>query len=1393
MQLTNRTIAVVGALGALLLFFAPVAQAAPATTFAETGSRAGQIKVSEGIAANHASGDVYIADDGNSRIARFDSDGNFLMAWGVGVADPDSATLQTCGPLAAPTNLRCFEGVPFGPSNELAMSPRSVAVDQASGDVYVAERLPRRVYKFTFDGQFVLMFGKGVNTTPGTPTPNLCTAADLEAGGTCGGGEAGSGAGEFFASPKTVVVDSEGRVWVDDGTRLVQFESSGNHVSEADLPGELGEVSGLQGNAFARDSGGDFLAIAAGNSEEQEVTFKGFAKGDTYRLGNLPPGCSSPSTDPIGYPADIDGDVVKEALEGKCGSGSILTIGFEFGTVIPITWRGKFTDQNIGQLTCEPVTGSGTCSVSTEREGKAGKVIRLESSGSPVTTLIPQETVYTGAPYAVAVDATDNVYVGDAVAPYRFKIFNPVGEQVSQFGAGQVIGLPGSGGKNAIAVGESAKALYSVSSIGLSDDHVAQRFTLPERGPLPGNERGEDLLPTTATLAATLNPEGHATTYFFEYGTDQNYGKSTSVESLGGSGYEDEDVAAALDHLIPDTTYHFRLVATNHCNDAEPAEECTVEGEDTTFRTPPAVEVESQWATDVTDTTATFRAELDPLGAPAVWWLEYGTDMTYGSTTAEKVLGSGFGAVAVQAPIANLQPGTTYHYRFAARDERDGVVYTVHGNDRTTTTQLGGLGLDLADRRVWEMVSPPQKFGAKLVGGITTQAAEDGGEIAYFARGSIEADPEGNRLLEPSTILARRVSQSWHSKDITPPNERVVPVSSGNPGEYALFAPDFSRAILDPHTVAPLSPLASERTPYLRENVEPPIYTPLVHPGNVDTEPKFGGSGPDSAVRIAGATPDLSHVALSSTVSLLENVPDLALYLWDAGQLEPIGVLPAGEGGGFVEGGVIGSGEASVQRAISEDGARIFWSTGTYDPSGNNLTGLYLRDMEAGQTARLDVAQPGATGFGSPRPVFQGASADGTVVFFTDSRELTEDASPGGRDLYRCEIPPGTLPPGCATMTDISSPGLGSSDSAEVLGVSPGVSEDGSMIYFVAEGVLDAGAVPGEPNLYVWVEGEGVRFIAALDPADDAAWGLGGTANVPGATSLNAAGSPSGHYLAFMSQRGLTGYDNRDAASGAPLQEVFLYDAIADQLRCVSCNPSGGRPSGVEPLDAGLVDPRGRWTGEMLAGVLPLSNIRGTAGYAFYQPRAVLENGRVFFNAFDALVPADANGGWDVYQHEPTGVGDCTTSSGDADTARSAGGCVSLISSGTAEEEVGFLDASITGDDVFFLSSARLSVLDEDSELDVYDARVDGVLAIQEPNPECLGEACQPAPSAPNDPTPASAALQGAGNLKPKAGQPRCPKGKRAVRRKGKTKCVAKKQGHHRKKSKGNAKGRAQA
>jgi sugar lactone lactonase YvrE len=792
---------------------------------------------------------------------------------------------------------------------------------------------------------------------------------------------------------------------------------------------------------------------------------------------------------------------------------------------------------------------------------------------------------------------------------------------------------------------------------------------------------------------------------------------------------------------------------------------------------PPSIESTS--AAEVTSTSATLRTRINPNTFATTYRFEYGLgDCEVSACTSVPLSAVGIGAghhpVKASQHVAGLQAGTTYHYRVIAENS-EGIV---EGPDHTFTTQVSGLGFALPDDRAWEMVSPPNKTGGSLVmpsGGIV-QAAEDGEGIAYLSVGSIEADPDGSRSPLLTSVLGRRTAAGWHSKDISRTHTEATSASD-QASDQRIFTPDLSRALVETRDDTLLSPQASERTPYVAENTEPPTYTPLVTGkegfANVPPGTVFGG---EDVLEPMGANPALTDVVFRSSVPLVPGASGTGLYRWSAGQIQPVSELPVSEGGGVAT-GLLGSKQGSVRNAVSDDGSRVFWGAGgDYNTTGINMTALYLRDTAAEASIRLDVLQPGASGAGEAHPAFQGASADGTVVFFTDSRDLTVDSSLAGRDLYRCEIPFGASAAGCTSLVNLSA---ASGESAMVKDQALAFGEDGSRIYFVAEGVLDTAAneegdeaLASEPNIYLWEEGEGVRFIATLSPADGRNWGASSANGYSG--QISAAASPSGRYLTFMSELSLTGADNHEAASDEPVEQAFRYDAQSGEIVCVSCNPNGASPNGQELGGGQMVDRAGLWSGRWVAAVLPEPTNKAEDP-SLYRPRSVLDNGRVFFNAIDSLVPADSNGEWDVYQYESTGVGDCTVSSGGASTTRSEGGCVSLLSSGTAEEAAAFLDASASGDDVFFLTPAKLSVTDFDTELDVYDARVNGVPAVLEPSNECLGEACQPAAAVPNDPTPASAGFRGQGDPKPNA-RKRCAKGKRLVRRKGKARCVVRKQ-----------------
>jgi len=552
------------------------------------------------------------------------------------------------------------------------------------------------------------------------------------------------------------------------------------------------------------------------------------------------------------------------------------------------------------------------------------------------------------------------------------------------------------------------------------------------------------------------------------------------------------------------------------------------------------------------------------------------------------------------------------------------------------------------------------------------------------------------------------------------------------------------------------------------------------------------------------------------------------LYEWSAtqapaGRLTLASILPPTpaeeknheDGKPPAAGAELGSGV--IRDAVSTDGSRVIWRV----PNGH----LYLRDVAIGQTVQLDAIHEGE-GEGKVEPVFQAASADGSRVFFTDKQKLTADAGGEGErseegDLYECEVVVSAGGKLECKLTDLT-PVSASGEHARVQGDVIGTSTDGSYVYFVADGVLEnevegkrvpvAGALPGSCdllaseealcNLYVWHDGV-VGLVARLSMEDAPDWN--GRASV-GQLEFTAAGSsPDGRWLAFMSDRSLTGYDMRDARLDVADEEVFSYHAPADlatepgATSCVSCDPSGARPVGREfgQMTPGADGSEGLWAApRVLAASLPgWVSYDDFNGSALHQPRFVSDNGRVFFNANDALVSADVNATGDVYEWEPGGVPSgahaCSTSSTTASdvykpahtvevegrTVVEGAGCVALISSGTSSDESIFLDASATGGrseedgegvegggDVFFFTTSKLVKEDTDDSRDVYDAHEctseSPCLpeAAETPAPCESADACKPAPS----PQPSifgagpTETFKGPGNIAPPpAGKPK--------------------------------------
>ena len=756
-------------------------------------------------------------------------------------------------------------------------------------------------------------------------------------------------------------------------------------------------------------------------------------------------------------------------------------------------------------------------------------------------------------------------------------------------------------------------------------------------------------------------------------------------------------------------------------------------------------EIVAAWVTDVTSTSASLHAQVNPEGLATEYRFEYLTEAAYqaggesfaGAAKAppfgEASLGSEESAQPALQQVTSLEAATAYRYRIVATNG-GGSDELAH----TFTTQPGASfapeecanaqlrfedgSLSLPDCRAYELVSPVEKNGGAVQGfggnsgGDVLQAAANGEAATYSSSASFAG---GLGAPTASQYISRRAETGWTTENITGPTASGAYGNANSGVPYQLFSTDLARGLLlNGRRCGEAEPCP--RSYSLRQSAG----------GALTTSP----AEPD--LRFAGASPGLGHLVLSTCAALTPDATEVPsggggclaaetnLYEWSEGALTLINLLP-GESHGTP-----GARLAAQGAAVSADGQRVYF-TQLEDGA------LHLR--EAGGPTKLVPETVGGAA------AFQTASADGAFAFFTK-----------GGHLYRYDA-------SSEQATDLT-PGGG------VEGVL-GASENGSYVYFQDNGgaFLPPFSTAG---LYLWHEGTITRLAPGEEAAQASDWPP---------TTATARLSADGTHLAFLSAASLTGYDNTDQASPLPCgveegatkgicdSELYLYDAGAEHLACVSCNPTGERPAGPSTI------PGASPNGDLAEDPTATDS---------YKPRNLSANGgRLFFDSSDAIVPADGSAAQDVYQWEAPGVGGCA--SGSPGFHSTAGGCLFLISSGSSPEDSTFIDASADGRDVFFLSGDSLIPRDPGS-VDLYDAREGGGFPEPEKPIPCEGDSCQGVPSPPEDPAPGTL-VPGQPNPPVHFPRPRCKKG--FVRKHGH--CVKKPQ--HKKRHQGSHKRHAKS
>ena len=250
--------------------------------------------------------------------------------------------------------------------------------------------------------------------------------------------------------------------------------------------------------------------------------------------------------------------------------------------------------------------------------------------------------------------------------------------------------------------------VYATNSVGTTFGTDA---TFDTSAPLPQVTTTAASFVTTSTtsLNGTVNPNGLQTSVYFRWGTrSDDLGNQTAGQNVG-SGSANIAFWAELAALQPDTTYFYQAVAVNGSN--------VVPGSVLSFHTLPVKpSVTTLATTNVSVTNAFLPATVNPNGSESIYFFEYGTDTSFGETTASQSAGAGTSGVAVSTTLSNLAAGQTYYYR-AAASNAFGLTYGSAQNFRAglpppSATTLSPASLTTSSSQLRGSVNPNNSYAS---------------------------------------------------------------------------------------------------------------------------------------------------------------------------------------------------------------------------------------------------------------------------------------------------------------------------------------------------------------------------------------------------------------------------------------------------------------------------------------------------------------------------------------------------------------------------------------------------------------------------------------------------------------------------------------------------------
>ncbi len=556
--------------------------------FGSEGTGSGQLKSPSALAID-PEGNVWVTDTGNNRVQKFNAKGTYLGQVGTvgnnpgqfsgpqGIAADPKGTIWVADtgnnrvqewliPGYTPSYVSAFGT--SGAGNGQFEHPADVASD-AEGNIWVVDQNNYRVEEFSESGEYRSQFGSyGTgNGQFGRPTALAIDAAGSiwvtdadndrvqefnEEGEYLGKfGSEGEGNGQFYA-PEGIAIDAEGNIWVSDtyNGRLQEFDEEGKFVkvvsSYGSEEGQLGEPTGID-----VDSSGNVWVAEWQNNRISE-----FSEGGDFvrQFGSAGSGngqFASPDALAIDEKGNVwVGDEGNDRIQKFSDTGRYLT---QFGT--EGTGEGQF---NFGWPMGIAADSQGDIWVT---DSENNRVQRWQIPAGP-------DTAISGGPKGVVVPNVSFSFTSsDTGLSFECSIDG---------GTYSVCSSPKS--YTSLAAGPHTFRVRALDADSNQDEIPAERSFEVAKPPTVSTGGVTGVGSSEATLHASINPNGIEATYQFEYGPTTAYGKvMPAVAKSAGSDSQDVAVARLVTSLEVDTTYHFRIAATNGSG--------TVHGSDETFTT----------------------------------------------------------------------------------------------------------------------------------------------------------------------------------------------------------------------------------------------------------------------------------------------------------------------------------------------------------------------------------------------------------------------------------------------------------------------------------------------------------------------------------------------------------------------------------------------------------------------------------------------------------------------------------------------------------------------------------------------------------------------------------------------------------------------------------------